>query len=113
VLDGVAAFADLHLGKGVVVAKDSPNFIGNHLALFDVVRAGARGGGHLLDRRDRRDDRRRWPAEERHLPDARSRRHRHRPHVVRQFSRAAADPAARATFVLPPFVEQMLAAGGR
>src|SRR4029453_16292707 len=39
VLDGVAAFADLHLGKGVVVAKDSPNFIGNHLALFDVVRA--------------------------------------------------------------------------
>src|SRR6185436_10770950 len=32
VLDGIAAFADLHLGKGVVVAKDSPNFIGNHLA---------------------------------------------------------------------------------
>ncbi|HET9012542.1 MAG TPA: 3-hydroxyacyl-CoA dehydrogenase family protein, partial [Gemmatimonadaceae bacterium] len=39
VLDGVATFADLHLGKGVVIAKDSPNFIGNHLALYDVVRA--------------------------------------------------------------------------
>jgi 3-hydroxyacyl-CoA dehydrogenase len=39
VLAGVASFADRHLGKGVVIAKDSPNFIGNHLALFDVVRA--------------------------------------------------------------------------
>src|SRR5262249_20401633 len=38
VVAGVAAFADLHRGKGVVVAKGSPNFIGNRLALYDVVR---------------------------------------------------------------------------
>src|SRR5258705_4896344 len=37
VLDAVASFADHHLGKGVVVAKDSPNFIGNHIALYGVV----------------------------------------------------------------------------
>ena len=30
-------FADHRLGKGVVVAKDSPNFIGNHIALYGVT----------------------------------------------------------------------------
>jgi 3-hydroxyacyl-CoA dehydrogenase len=38
VLDAIATFADHHLGKGVVVAKDTPNFIGNHIALYGVVR---------------------------------------------------------------------------
>jgi 3-hydroxyacyl-CoA dehydrogenase len=38
VLDAVIAFADHSLGKGVVVAKDSPGFIGNHLALYGVAR---------------------------------------------------------------------------
>ena len=33
----VSAFADRVLGKGVVVARDTPNFIGNHLALHGVV----------------------------------------------------------------------------
>src|SRR5262245_61517869 len=37
VVDAVVAFADHHLGKGVVIAKDSPNFIGNHIALYGVV----------------------------------------------------------------------------
>jgi len=37
VVDAVTNFADHHLGKGVVIAKDSPNFIGNHLALYGVV----------------------------------------------------------------------------
>jgi 3-hydroxyacyl-CoA dehydrogenase len=37
VVDAVASFADHHLGKGVVIAKDSPNFIGNHIALYGVV----------------------------------------------------------------------------
>ena len=31
------AFADHRLGKGVVVAKDTPNFIANHIGLFGVV----------------------------------------------------------------------------
>ncbi len=37
VVDAVAAFGDRVLGKGVVVAKDTPNFIGNHLALYGVA----------------------------------------------------------------------------
>ena len=100
VLAGVSGFADRHLGKGVVVAKDSPNFIGNHLALYDVVaRTRPRGGWRLLDRGDRRDhgpaDR---PAEKRHLPHARPRRHRH-PGARRAQPRGAArrtrQPAGR------------------
>ena len=38
VVEQVSRFADERLGKGVVIAKDSPNFIGNHLALFEVTR---------------------------------------------------------------------------
>src|SRR5262245_4034813 len=33
----VSWFADHSLGKGVVVAKDTPNFIANHLGLYGVV----------------------------------------------------------------------------
>ncbi len=33
----VTQFADRHLGKGVVVAKDSPNFIANHIGIYGVV----------------------------------------------------------------------------
>src|SRR3954470_9326474 len=37
VVERVSHFCDHRLGKGVVVAKDSPNFIGNHLALYGVM----------------------------------------------------------------------------
>ena len=37
VVDTVVTFADRRLGKGVVVAKDTPNFIANHLGLFGVM----------------------------------------------------------------------------
>ena len=37
VVDAVLAFADRRLGKGVVVAKDTPNFIANHIGLFGVM----------------------------------------------------------------------------
>jgi 3-hydroxyacyl-CoA dehydrogenase len=37
VLDRVSQFADHRLGKGVVVAKDTPNFIANHIGLFGVA----------------------------------------------------------------------------
>jgi 3-hydroxyacyl-CoA dehydrogenase len=36
-LDPVVEFCDRVLGKGVVLARDTPNFIGNHLALHGVV----------------------------------------------------------------------------
>ena len=38
VVDIVSHFADHRLGKGVVIAKDSPNFIGNHIALYGFMR---------------------------------------------------------------------------
>jgi 3-hydroxyacyl-CoA dehydrogenase len=33
----VSRFADHRLGKGVVLAKDTPNFIANHIGLFGVI----------------------------------------------------------------------------
>ena len=33
----LSAFADHHLGKGVVVARDTPNFIANHIGLHGVA----------------------------------------------------------------------------
>jgi 3-hydroxyacyl-CoA dehydrogenase len=35
----VAKFADVHLGKGVVFAKDTPNFIANRVGTFSVLNA--------------------------------------------------------------------------
>jgi 3-hydroxyacyl-CoA dehydrogenase len=37
VVDTIAAFAERRLGKGVVIAKDTPNFIGNHLGLYGLM----------------------------------------------------------------------------
>src|SRR5271169_5319884 len=36
-IDAVAHFCDLHLGKGIVHAKDTPNFIGNRIGTFSVL----------------------------------------------------------------------------
>jgi 3-hydroxyacyl-CoA dehydrogenase len=36
-IDAVAHFADTHLGKGAVFAKDTPNFIGNRIGTFSVL----------------------------------------------------------------------------
>ena len=38
VVDKMVAFGDHTLGKGVVVAKDTPNFIGNRIGMFGVMR---------------------------------------------------------------------------
>ncbi|HEX8298960.1 MAG TPA: 3-hydroxyacyl-CoA dehydrogenase family protein, partial [Rubricoccaceae bacterium] len=37
VLRRVSAFARVHLGKGVVVAKDTPNFIGNRIGVYGML----------------------------------------------------------------------------
>jgi 3-hydroxyacyl-CoA dehydrogenase len=113
VLAGVASFADRHLGKGVVIAKDSPNFIGNHLALYDVVRALGlvAAGTYSIEEIDAMSG----------PPIGRPKSATFRTldlagidilaHVVRNLHERLDDPAARALFVLPPFVEQMLARG--
>lgn len=38
VVEAVRQFADRRLGKGVVPAKDSPGFIGNHIGMFGLLR---------------------------------------------------------------------------
>src|ERR1700719_1431544 len=36
-IEAVARFSDIHLGKGIVLAKDTPNFIGNRIGTFSVL----------------------------------------------------------------------------
>lgn len=36
-IDAVTQFADAHLGKGIVYAKDTPNFIANRIGTFSVM----------------------------------------------------------------------------
>lgn len=36
-MEAVTVFADVHLGKGVVLAKDRPNFIANRIGTFSVL----------------------------------------------------------------------------
>src|SRR5438874_501173 len=36
-ITAISHFCDLHLGKGIVVAKDTPNFIGNRIGTFSVL----------------------------------------------------------------------------
>jgi 3-hydroxyacyl-CoA dehydrogenase len=38
-IEAIAHFADLRLGKGVVYAKDTPNFIANRIGTFSVLNA--------------------------------------------------------------------------
>ena len=67
----VSEFADRRLGKGVVVAKDTPNFIANRIGLYGVISVLRT----LEDRRvDDRGDRRH------HRPGARTSQERHVPH---------------------------------
>jgi 3-hydroxyacyl-CoA dehydrogenase len=54
ILEFITAFADRRLGKGVVVAKDTPNFIANHLGLYglmQIFRALA-GGDYTIEEID-------------------------------------------------------------
>ena len=37
VVDAISRFLDLRLGKGVVLAKDTPNFIANRIGLYGVI----------------------------------------------------------------------------
>jgi 3-hydroxyacyl-CoA dehydrogenase len=59
VVSALAAFADARLGKGVVLAKDTPNFIANRVGLFGVLRllealagGSSTGGGYTIEEVD-------------------------------------------------------------
>jgi 3-hydroxyacyl-CoA dehydrogenase len=113
VLDAVTAFADRSLGKGVVVAKDSPGFIGNHLALYGVLRilASLEKGAYTIEEIDEITG----PAIGR--PKSATFRTLDLAgldilaHVIRDLHKRLPDPEARVAFALPGFIEQMLAKG--
>ena len=113
VVETVASFADRRLGKGVVIAKDSPNFIGNHLALHGVTAMLARvaAGEYTIEEIDAMTG----PAIGR--PNSATFRTLDLAgvdilgHVVHNLHERLTDEKARAAFVLPPFVEQMLERG--
>src|SRR5258705_2221666 len=110
VVDAVASFADHHLGKGVVIAKDSPNFIGNHIALYGVVqiRKQVESGAYTIEEVDAITG----PA----LGRPKSATFRTLDlagidilaHVVHNLYERLPDEAARREFVLPAFVEKMV-----
>jgi 3-hydroxyacyl-CoA dehydrogenase len=54
VVEAISHFADHRLGKGVVLAKDSPNFIGNHIGLYAMMRTLAKvaSGEYAIDEVD-------------------------------------------------------------
>jgi 3-hydroxyacyl-CoA dehydrogenase len=113
VVDAVSHFADHRLGKGVVIAKDSPGFIGNHLALYGVSRILSRwmAGGYTIEEIDEITG----PA----IGRPRSATFRTLDlagidilvHVIRDLHERLNDPVAQSTFVVPPVIEQMLARG--
>ena len=113
VVDEIGAFADHHLGKGVVIAKDTPNFIGNHLALAGVVRllSLVEAGSYSIEEIDAMTG----PAIGR--PKSATFRTLDLAgvdilvHVIRNLHERLPDEKARARFVLPAFVEQMAARG--
>jgi 3-hydroxyacyl-CoA dehydrogenase len=113
VVDAVLQFADHRLGKGVVIAKDSPGFIGNHIGLYGLLRiisSVARGDCTIEEA-----DEMTGPA----LGRPKSATFRTidltgldvLAHVVDDLHRRLPDPAARAGFTLPEFVREMLRRG--
>jgi 3-hydroxyacyl-CoA dehydrogenase len=113
VVAAVTAFAELHLGKGVVIARDTPNFIGNHLALYGVMQMLGKvaSGEYTIEEVDAITG----PAIGR--PKSATFRTLDLAgvdilgHVVRNLNERLSDEGARRLFVLPSFVDRMLERG--
>jgi 3-hydroxyacyl-CoA dehydrogenase len=113
VIDAIRHVADLHLGKGVVIAKDTPNFIGNHIALYGVVRTleAVASGRYTIEEVDAITG----PALGR--PGSATFRTMDiagvdiLAHVIRNLDERLDSEADRAAFAMPPLLEQMIARG--
>ena len=117
-VEAVRSFADLRLGKGVVLAKDTPNFIANRIGLFGLMQTfKALGGTSGASTAFTIDD-----------VDAITGQAIGRPrtatfrtmdlagldvlaHVARNLAERVTDTAERDLFALPPFVEEMIRRG--
>src|SRR5688572_14890019 len=113
VIETVSSFADHRLGKGVVLAKDSPNFIGNHIGLYGVTQLLAKvaSGEYTIEEIDAITGPaigRPGSATFRTLDlagvDILS-------HVIENLHERLDDESARTAFTLPPFVKQMVERG--
>ncbi len=113
VIAAVTSVADVLLGKGVVVAKDAPNFIGNHIALYGVssMLQALFGGRYSIEEIDAITG----PAIGR--PGSATFRTMDiagvdvLAHVMRNLHERLAEARDRDAFVVPPFVEQMIERG--
>ncbi len=113
IVPALTSFAEVRLGKGVVIAKDTPNFIANRIGLYGVMlllRAVASGDVTIEDV-----DAITGPA----IGRPKSATFRTMDiagidvlaHVARNLVERIEDPAERAVFALPPFVDEMVSRG--
>ncbi|OFW32617.1 MAG: hypothetical protein A3G76_05545 [Acidobacteria bacterium RIFCSPLOWO2_12_FULL_65_11] len=113
VVDRVSRFADFSLGKGVVVAKDAPNFIANHIGMYgmaQILRVLASGAFTIEEI-----DAMTGPA----LGRPKSATFRTIDiagldvlgHVARNFTNRLIDEKLRREFALPPLVQTMIERG--
>ena len=113
VVAAVTRVGDRLLGKGVVVAKDTPNFIGNHIALYGVARMldALLSGRYTIEEIDAITG----PAIGR--PGSATFRTMDiagvdiLAHVMRNLHERLESPDDRAAFTVPAFVDRMIAGG--
>jgi 3-hydroxyacyl-CoA dehydrogenase len=113
VVDVISRFADLRLGKGVVVAKDTPNFIANRIGLFGVIKTlrALESGEYTIEEIDAITG----PA----IGRPKSATFRTMDiagidvlgHVARNLTDRLTDDESRRAFTLPPLVEKLIGRG--
>ena len=113
IVDFISRFADRRLGKSVVIAKDTPNFIANHLGLFGVMQVfrALATGNYTIEEIDAMTG----PA----IGRPKSATFRTMDiagidvlaHVARNLAERLETPEDRAVFALPPVVEALVARG--
>ncbi len=113
IVEAVSWFADHRLGKGVVVARDTPNFIANHIGTYGVVQVlrALESGGYSIEEIDAITG----PA----LGRPKSATFRTLDivgldvvaHVIRNLAERLPDESARSEFAMPPLVTRMLERG--
>ncbi len=113
IVDHLSRFIDVRLGKGVVVTKDTPNFIANHIGLFGVVQLmrALESGNYTIEEIDAITG----PA----LGRPKSATFRTMDiagldvlgHVLRNLAERLPEETSRSGFTLPAIVEQLIAKG--